>query len=86
MSGLLFAKRKDAYLLDAADLKGLEFNTPLPFYDTAVPCGNPMDLGDVPKVMIMMPDELLVRHENIIVRHENKPMGGFSYFCHKKSK
>ncbi len=27
-----------------------------------------------------------VRHENKIVRHENKPMGGFSYFCHKKSK
>ena len=28
----------------------------------------------------------VVRHENKIVRHENKPMGGFSYFCHKKSK
>ena len=68
MSGLLFAKRKDAYLLDAADLKGLEFNTPLPFYDTAVPCGNPMDLGDVPKVMIMMPDELVGPYETYCTR------------------
>ena len=68
MSGLLFAKRKDAYLLDAADLKGLEFNTPVPFYDTAVPCGNPMDLGDVPKVMIMMPDELVGPYETYCTR------------------
>ncbi len=37
-------------------------------------------------MQILRKKMLLVRHENKNVRHENKPMGGFSYFCHKKSK
>ena len=37
-------------------------------------------------MQILRKKMLLVRHENKIVRHENIPMGGFSYFCHKKSK
>ena len=37
-------------------------------------------------MQILRKKVLLVRRENKIVRHENKPMGGFSYFCHKKSK
>ena len=37
-------------------------------------------------MQILRKKMLLVRHENKIVRHKNKPMGGFSYFCHKKSK
>ena len=37
-------------------------------------------------MQILRKKMLLVRHENKIVRHENKPMGGFSYICHKKSK
>ena len=37
-------------------------------------------------MQILRKKMLLVRHENKIVRHENKPMGGFSYFCLKKSK
>ena len=37
-------------------------------------------------MQILRKKMLLVRHENKTVRHENKTMGGFSYFCHKKSK
>ena len=37
-------------------------------------------------MQFMRHENKIVRHENKIVRHENIPMGGFSYFCHKKSK
>ena len=68
MPELLFAKRIDAYLLNEADIEGLEFNTPVPFFDTAVPCGVPGDLGDVPKIFIMMPNELVGPYDTYCTR------------------
>ena len=74
MPELLFAKRIDAYLLNEADIEGLEFNTPVPFYDTAVPCGNPTDLGDAPRIYIMMPDELVGPYDTYCTRATGNSM------------
>ena len=68
MQGLQNRQRNNANLLRAADLEGLEFNTPVPFFDTAVPCGVPGDLGDVPKIFIMMPDELVGPYDTYCTR------------------
>lgn len=48
-----------APLLCEADLEGMAFNTPVPFYDTTVACGNPKDTEEVLPVMMLMPDEVL---------------------------
>ena len=52
-------QKYNALLLSEADLEGMAFNTPVPFYDVSVSCGNPMDTGDVPPIFIMMPDEVV---------------------------
>ena len=49
----------NSLLLDEADLEGMAFNTPVPFYDVAVSCGYPKDTGDVPPIFFMMPDVLV---------------------------
>lgn len=46
-------------LLCEAELEGMAFNTPVPFYDTTVACGNPKDTEEVLPVMMLMPDEVL---------------------------
>ena len=68
MQGLQNRQRNNANLLRVADLEGLEFNTPVPFFDTAVPCGVPGDLGDVPKIFIMMPNELVGPYDTYCTR------------------
>lgn len=48
-----------AHLLTEADMEGMAFNTPVPFYDIGISCGYPKDTGDVPAVFMMMPDEVV---------------------------
>lgn len=48
-----------AHLLCDAEMDGMAFNTPVPFYDIGISCGNPLDSGDVLPVFMMMPDEVV---------------------------
>lgn len=52
----------------------LSFNTPIPFYDMPVSCGNPTMTGDVTPVMIMMPDEVLGPYSVYCTRAEGDSM------------
>lgn len=63
MSGLQLRFTEKAYLLMEDDLKGVEFNTPVPFYDTTVSCGFPVDSGDPAKIYIMSPEQVLGAYE-----------------------
>lgn len=63
MSGMPIRQRGKSHLLMEADMKGVEFNTPVPFYDTTVSCGFPMDSGDPPKIYIMSPEQVLGPYE-----------------------
>lgn len=55
MSGAHIRQTGKASLLNEADMEGMVFNTPVPFYDMCVSCGNPMETGNVPMIMMMMP-------------------------------
>ena len=63
-----------APLLCEADLEGMVFNTPVPFYDTSVACGDPKDHGDVTPVMILMPDEVVGPYGTYCTRAEGDSM------------
>lgn len=63
-----------APLLCEADLEGMVFNTPVPFYDTTVACGKPKDNGDVSPVMILMPDEVVGPYGTYCTRAEGDSM------------
>ena len=69
-------QRFGALLLSEADLEGMVFNTPVPFYDVAVSCGFPMDTGDVPPVFMMMPDEVLGVNDVFCTRATGESMIG----------
>ena len=66
----------NALLLSEADLEGMVFNTPVPFYDVSVSCGNPMDTGDMPPVFMMMPDELVGVNDTFCTRAKGESMIG----------
>ena len=66
----------NALLLSEADLEGMAFNTPVPFYDVSVSCGNPMDTGDMPPVFMMMPDELVGVNDTFCTRAKGESMIG----------
>ena len=66
----------NALLLSEADLEGMVFNTPVPFYDVSVSCGNPMDTGDMPPVFMMMPDELVGVNDIFCTRAKGESMIG----------
>lgn len=59
MQGFQAGHKGLSRLLSEADLMGMTFNTPVPFYDMGVSCGNPKDMGNVPPVFMMMPDEVV---------------------------
>ena len=63
-----------APLLCEADLEGMAFNTPVPFYDTSVACGNPKDTEDVMPVMMLMPDEVLGPYDVYCTRAKGDSM------------
>ena len=85
MQGLQNRQRNNANLLRVADLEGLEFNTPVPFFDTAVPCGVPGDLGDVPKIFIMMPNELVGPYDTYCTRATGDSMADLKIECARVS-
>ena len=66
----------NALLLSEADLEGMAFNTPVPFYDVSVSCGYPMDTGDMPPVFMMMPDELVGVNDTFCTRAKGESMIG----------
>lgn len=55
-------------LLSEADLEGMAFNTPVPFYDTSVACGMPKDNGSVLPFMVLMPDEIIGPYDTYCTR------------------
>lgn len=59
MSELKIRQRGRASLLSEADMVGMVFNTPVPFFDMTVSCGNPLEMGNIAPVMMMMPDQVL---------------------------
>ena len=59
MQGFWARNRGSSRLLNEENLAGMAFNTPVPFYDIGISCGNPMDCGDLPPVFMMMPDEVV---------------------------
>ena len=63
MSRLYIRQTGKASLLSEADLEGLVFNTPVPFYDMGVSCGNPLETGNVPSIMMLMPEEVVGYYE-----------------------
>lgn len=66
--------KKKASLISEADLAGMVFNTPVPFFDVAVSCGDPRDIGDVAQTMIMMPDEVVGPYAIYCIRAEGDSM------------
>lgn len=68
MSGLHIRQTGKASLLSEADLEGMVFDTPVPFYDMGVSCGNPLETGDVPKILMMMPNEIVGHYETYCTR------------------
>ena len=68
MSGAHIRQTGKASLLNEADMEGMVFNTPVPFYDMCVSCGNPMETGNVPMIMMMMPDEVVGHYETYCTR------------------
>ena len=68
MSRLYIRQTGKASLLSEADLEGLVFNTPVPFYDMGVSCGNPLETGDVPRILMMMPNEIVGHYETYCTR------------------
>lgn len=42
-----------APLLSEATLEGMVFNTPVPYYDMGVSCGNPLESGNVAPVWML---------------------------------
>ena len=63
-----------ASLISEADLAGMVFNTPVPFFDVGVSCGDPRDTGDVVKLMLMMPDEIVGPYGTYCTRAEGDSM------------
>jgi len=61
-------------LLSEADMEGMVFNTPVPFYDVPVSCGLPTEIGDVPKVYMMMPEEVVGYYETYCTRAKGDSM------------
>lgn len=76
MSGLQMRLRSRNYLLTEADMEGMVFNTPVPFYDTTVSCGKPIGTDEVPPVFMMMPDEMLGINDVICTRTTGDSMIG----------
>lgn len=74
MAEPLLRYKSKAPMLSEADLEGMVFNTPVPFYDTAVACGHPKDHGDVTPVMILMPDEVVGPYGTYCTRAEGDSM------------
>ena len=68
MSRLYIRQTGKASLLSEADLEGLVFNTPVPFYDMGVSCGNPLETGNVPSIMMLMPEEVVGYYETYCTR------------------
>ena len=68
MSGLHIRQTGKASLLSEADLEGMVFDTPVPFYDMGVSCGNPLETGDVPRILMMMPNEIVGHYETYCTR------------------
>lgn len=69
-------QRYSDLLLSEADLEGMVFNTPVPFYDVAVSCGKPSDTGDVPPVFMLMPDEVVGVNDTFCSRAKGESMIG----------
>jgi len=69
-------QRFDTLLLDESDLEGLAFNTPIPFYDVGVSCGNPMEIENVYPFYMMMPDEVLGINDTFCTRATGESMIG----------
>lgn len=63
-----------ASLISEADLAGMVFNTPVPFFDVGVSCGDPRDMGDAVKLMLMMPDEIVGPYGIYCTRAEGDSM------------
>lgn len=76
MLDLQMKQRCRNYLLTEADMEGMVFNTPVPFYDMTVSCGKPIGTGDVPPVYMMMPDEVLGINDVICTRAAGDSMIG----------
>ena len=66
--------KNKASLISEADLAGMVFNTPVPFFDVGVSCGDPRDTGDVVKLMLMMPDEIVGPYGTYCTRAEGDSM------------
>lgn len=62
--------------MSGTDLEGLVFDTPVPFYDMPVSCGNPVGGGDVPPVFMMMPNEIVGVGDVFCTRAEGTSMIG----------
>lgn len=74
MLGVHIRQRKNAYLLSDADIEGLVFNTPVPFYDMSVSCGKPLAMGDVSPVFMLMPDVVLGTNDVFCTRANGESM------------
>ena len=74
MSGLHIRQTGKACLLSEADMEGMVFNTPVPFYDMCVSCGNPLETGNVPRIMMMMPEEVVGHYETYCTRASGDSM------------
>ena len=65
-----------APLLSEATLEGMVFNTPVPYYDMGVSCGNPLESGNVAPVWMLMPDEVLGVNDVFCTRASGESMTG----------
>lgn len=74
MSGVHIRQTGKTCLLNESDMEGMVFNTPVPFYDMCVSCGNPIGTGNVPMVMMMMPDEVVGIYETYCTRASGDSM------------
>ena len=76
MLGLYDMPWGSAHLISEQELEGMVFNTPVPYYDIGISCGNPVDSGDVLPVFMMMPDEVVGFNDVFCTRAEGTSMIG----------